>query len=124
MLRWLATLGIEPARAVDASPSSPGRAERRIHSKENSNAHSQEFDCNGRVGRAWLLGASLVPAGRVRPGRQQFHLQRRQQRQQPRQPRGRGRRSEEHTSELQSLMRISYAVFCWKKKNTTNKRTG
>src|SRR3546814_3641747 len=30
-------------------------------------------------------------------------------------------RSEEHTSELQSLMRISYAVFCLKKKNTTHK---
>src|SRR3546814_8348121 len=30
-------------------------------------------------------------------------------------------RSEEHTSELQSLMRISYAVFCVKKKNTTDK---
>src|SRR3546814_6191650 len=29
-------------------------------------------------------------------------------------------RSEEHTSELQSLMRISYAVFCLKKKNTHN----
>src|SRR3546814_9719402 len=29
-----------------------------------------------------------------------------------------GARSEEHTSELQSLMRISYAVFCLKKKNT------
>src|SRR3546814_7124571 len=28
------------------------------------------------------------------------------------------RRSEEHTSELQSLMRISYDVFCLKKKNT------
>src|SRR3546814_4181722 len=28
-----------------------------------------------------------------------------------------GRRSEEHTSELQSLMRISYAVFCLKQKN-------
>src|SRR3546814_7657345 len=28
-------------------------------------------------------------------------------------------RSEEHTSELQSLMRISYAVFCLKKKNQT-----
>src|SRR3546814_6223254 len=28
-------------------------------------------------------------------------------------------RSEEHTSELQSLMRISYAVFCLKKKKTT-----
>src|SRR3546814_7816972 len=34
-------------------------------------------------------------------------------------------RSEEHTSELQSLMRISYAVFCLKKKNknTNNKKT-
>src|SRR3546814_8575031 len=32
-------------------------------------------------------------------------------------PRPKGR-SEEHTSELQSLMRISYAVFCLKKKNT------
>src|SRR3546814_1597519 len=30
-------------------------------------------------------------------------------------------RSEEHTSELQSLMRISYAVFCLKTKKTTNK---
>src|SRR3546814_10618111 len=29
------------------------------------------------------------------------------------------KRSEEHTSELQSLMRISYAVFCLKKKNKT-----
>src|SRR3546814_2765996 len=33
-----------------------------------------------------------------------------------------GNRSEEHTSELQSLMRISYAVFCLKKQNT-NKTT-
>src|SRR3546814_5540338 len=31
-------------------------------------------------------------------------------------------RSEEHTSELQSLMRISYAVFCLKKKNKTHKK--
>src|SRR3546814_2426723 len=30
-------------------------------------------------------------------------------------------RSEEHTSELQSLMRISYAVFCLKKKNNTQR---
>src|SRR3546814_2110378 len=29
-------------------------------------------------------------------------------------------RSEEHTSELQSIMRISYAVFCLKKKNNSN----
>src|SRR3546814_3967586 len=32
-------------------------------------------------------------------------------------------RSEEHTSELQSLMRSSYAVFCLKKKNWTTNRT-
>src|SRR3546814_6809678 len=31
-----------------------------------------------------------------------------------------GKRSEEHTSELQSLMRISYAVFCLKKKKITD----
>src|SRR3546814_4271854 len=31
-------------------------------------------------------------------------------------------RSEEHTSELQSLMRISYAVFCLKKKNKTHSK--
>src|SRR3546814_8377529 len=37
-----------------------------------------------------------------------------------------GHRSEEHTSELQSLMRISYAVFCLKKKkkNINNKKHG
>src|SRR3546814_7255728 len=33
------------------------------------------------------------------------------------------RRSEEHTSELQSLMRISYAVFCLKKKTNYSNRT-
>src|SRR3546814_15916716 len=32
-------------------------------------------------------------------------------------------RSEEHTSELQSLMRISYAVFCLKKKKNTTKQS-
>src|SRR3546814_2621277 len=35
---------------------------------------------------------------------------------------GRQRRSEEHTSELQSLMRISYAVFCLKKKKQQKKK--
>src|SRR3546814_6700277 len=33
------------------------------------------------------------------------------------------KRSEEHTSELQSLMRISYAVFCLKKKKSKNTQT-
>src|SRR3546814_7111241 len=49
----------------------------------------------------------------------------RQPRRRPRLPEGSGdrrqsRRSEEHTSELQSLMRISYAVFCLKKKKKDN----
>src|SRR3546814_3435273 len=35
----------------------------------------------------------------------------------PVEPHGASSRSEEHTSELQSLMRISYAVFCLKKQN-------
>src|SRR3546814_1943292 len=36
---------------------------------------------------------------------------------------GKDKRSEEHTSELQSLMRISYAVCCLKKKNELQKLT-
>src|SRR3546814_9924838 len=36
---------------------------------------------------------------------------------------GKHARSEEHTSELQSLMRISYAVFCLKKKNNTTEES-
>src|SRR3546814_2271427 len=39
------------------------------------------------------------------------------------QPQGKLVRSEEHTSELQSLMRISYAVFCLKKKKITQQNT-
>src|SRR3546814_1114543 len=49
------------------------------------------------------------PRGRTGPG----PTQRRHR------PGHRPERSEEHTSELQSLMRISYAVFCLKKKRTT-----
>src|SRR3546814_9702759 len=41
---------------------------------------------------------------------------------QPEQAADRRDRSEEHTSELQSLMRISYAVFCLKKKKKQNKQ--
>src|SRR3546814_4475604 len=46
----------------------------------------------------WSLDGRRTRGGAPRPGR-------------------RGGRSEEHTSELQSLMRISYAVFCLKNKN-------
>src|SRR3546814_5251461 len=63
--------------------------------------------------RGWVFG-SAVPAGPQR-GRGTGRL-----RNQPLRlasKRNQARRSEEHTSELQSLMRISYAVFCLKKTN-------
>src|SRR3546814_8167914 len=56
----------------------------------------------GVLADAILLAQLLEPRLRIGDGFLQ-HLQ----------------RSEEHTSELQSLMRISYAVFCLKKKTTT-----
>src|SRR3546814_18308034 len=63
----------------------------------------------------------------VGSGGEQFHLRAREYRRAAGRGLGRrfhrawrrGRRSEEHTSELQSLMRISYAVFCLKKKTKT-----
>src|SRR3546814_7028076 len=62
------------------------------------------------------LGRSFRPL-RCRAARRP-HLSQRPRRREPLP------RSEEHTSELQSLMRISYAVFCLKKKNkTTSKKS-
>src|SRR3546814_6854933 len=60
---------------------------------------------------AWQVGGAVGEVGqdRVRLG----------QRATVRQHEHRDARSEEHTSELQSLMRISYAVFCLKKKKQT-----
>src|SRR3546814_10432926 len=60
---------------------------------------------------AWSAGgAGLRAAGEGIRGRGPRRRRRRSQRS------ARSPRSEEHTSELQSLMRISYAVFCLKKK--------
>src|SRR3546814_10828250 len=58
-------------------------------------------------------GARACSPGVVAPGLHSGTLKERRP--------GTTRRSEEHTSELQSLMRISYAVFCLKKKNTASK---
>src|SRR3546814_972455 len=65
-------------------------------------------------------GAEQVPGSRhAGPGRQAQARASREGRQHGRARRVRPQhRSEEHTSELQSLMRISYAVFCLKKKNS------
>src|SRR3546814_6238275 len=59
------------------------------------------------------IGGDVEIAGRLGTGAREFRDQR---------PDGRAR-SEEHTSELQSLMRISYAVFCLKQKNTEPNKT-
>src|SRR3546814_8599809 len=53
--------------------------------------------------RVYAASISSIAAERQRDARYRRHY----------------RRSEEHTSELQSLMRISYAVFCLKKKSRT-----
>src|SRR3546814_10406430 len=59
------------------------------------------------------------PAFEGHPLRARDSRRHRRHRAHRRQPAHQGRdRSEEHTSELQSLMRISYAVFCLKKKKT------
>src|SRR3546814_9121455 len=63
----------------------------------------------GRGRRLCLCGRN-GRFGRLCGGRRNRPLRRERQRGKRRQ------RSEEHTSELQSLMRTSYAVFCWKKK--------
>src|SRR3546814_2554766 len=66
-----------------------------------------------------LRGGAFRPrraaSGRARPGAWRWRLRAR-----PALPLG---RSEEHTSELQSLMRISYAVFCLKKKKKKTSTT-
>src|SRR3546814_5277888 len=67
-----------------------------------------EVDVCGRVA-AKRLTASVrcTGASAIRPGAVGLHAER---------VHAECKRSEEHTSELQSLMRISYAVFCWQKK--------
>src|SRR3546814_10290573 len=61
------------------------------------------FRCHGTCRRTLPPGCGSIPAA---GGASAFLVETRR------------RRSEEHTSELQSLMRISYAVFCLKKKKT------
>src|SRR3546814_5966347 len=61
----------------------------------------------------WVM-AFLLPGGRGRPARERYAFRLSAQYSRS------CRRSEEHTSELQSLMRISYAVSSLKKQSTTN----
>src|SRR3546814_7703332 len=66
--------------------------------------------CRFRPGRLFLPDAGRAPSARSARVGKGFVAH--------------ARRSEEHTSELQSLMRISYAVFCLKKKLKTKANVG
>src|SRR3546814_998104 len=84
----------------------------------------QERPADESVGGAEQLQHAdfLPPRLDVQAHRVAHHQQRAQAEQECQHPRhAAAKRSEEHTSELQSLMRISYAVFCLKKKTTKTK---
>src|SRR3546814_3848707 len=75
--------------------------------------------CRAALWQEERRGARGARSGAARPPRRAVSAAARGHRLQHRlDDRARPRRSEEHTSELQSLMRISYAVFCLKKKKT------
>src|SRR3546814_9720904 len=73
----------------------PARAEGAIRKGLPAHARAHWRRADDTVITAWVLAAQMSDSDTVGP------------------------RSEEHTSELQSLMRISYAVFCLKKKKHT-----
>src|SRR3546814_2597241 len=75
----------------------------------SNQAEARCVECRTRVTTSLAMNGMNNPAGVISVRRSPML-----------DPRQRGR-SEEHTSELQSLMRISYAVFCLKKKKTMNK---
>src|SRR3546814_10294823 len=67
-----------------------------VGSRQRLGNHKVALPCHGQEAAQLCQGVAMVVGADVEPGI--------------------GIRSEEHTSELQSLMRISYAVFCLKKK--------
>src|SRR3546814_9571358 len=74
---------------------------------------------NGSAARSYVLRLPLGSGGLIDEREYRIHPELATARRfWPNEPDRHGTRSEEHTSELQSLMRISYAVFCLKKKRT------
>src|SRR3546814_9253859 len=89
-----------------------------VCSSDLAGGRARAADGAGRLGRdRGVPPRDPAPAFRRDPA-----ADLRQLRQLPQSAR-RDRRSEEHTSELQSLMRISYAVFCLKKKKKKHQHT-
>src|SRR3546814_7059222 len=92
---------------VDAGGVAPGLVQREQAHVGRAVAGTFKAAPAGQLGEVGLQGRQLVVAQQVHPGAVAAGQC----------PVHRGLdRSEEHTSELQSLMRISYAVFCFKKK--------
>src|SRR3546814_4510132 len=100
--RAITAAGTRPPRVMAAMPLNGPRATRR-------QASARESRCNWSQDTGNIFCSAVSMACARIPLAVEPHLARC------------GDRSEEHTSELQSLMRISYAVFCLKKKNNTTK---
>src|SRR3546814_9170667 len=100
-----------PARTGDGQPHAPDPSRRAAIALPAIKAGSPVplQLTRGTLERAWQAGRLDVAL----PGGQHYAVALEEQRLDPG---GQWTRSEEHTSELQSLMRISYAVFCLKKK--------
>src|SRR3546814_8549165 len=92
---------------LQASPGSVGSLE--AESNGNGNGNGKSHVASRTHAGVWSLGRSHVLGSRSMPASTACSR---------RASETRVRRSEEHTSELQSLMRISYAVFCLNKKKT------
>src|SRR3546814_5077595 len=88
---------IREHRPIFGRPSVAPPPDRDLHAYDAQAAEVARFSSCLRTGLRGLRGVVQAPCSRFKASR---------------------RRSEEHTSELQSLMRISYAVFCLKKKIT------
>src|SRR3546814_3977658 len=73
-------------------------------------------DNNGKIGAGHGIHSSVLPASWNCGSKKEITQRVATSLALPTQPLSAQHRSEEHTSELQSLMRISYAVFCLKKK--------
>src|SRR3546814_9956172 len=98
--------GMTPGNYIVISVADTGQG---MDDEVRARAFEPFFTTKG-VGKGSGLGLSMVYGFAQQSG---GHVQ-------PESEPGRGTRSEEHTSELQSLMRISYAVFCLQKTQPTN----
>src|SRR3546814_5036574 len=92
---------------------------KRLPDRARALASSSPICCNGRIRLSCsILSARTMKSRRVSAARAAKRLCCSTLRTEKA-----AQRSEEHTSELQSLMRISYAVFCLKKKKQYNQHT-